>query len=630
MRIRRIKMKHFRSHGNTVITLQRVNFFRGLNRTGKSSVRLAIAMTLAGRCDDVTDEAGHGFELLIAESAQTATVVLEFDDAVITLTLDRTARKTLKVETSGRTILGRQAQDWIAENIAPPDVISACLNATRFLKMSEDDQATLLARVLLPEKLPIEPVVADWLADNKLALVERNSLFATIEATYKVIANARTDVSRTVRDLKNIAEPDPVPTPREEVKAKLHALEEERTSVNNRLLTLTNAEASAKMTIDQIAQIEQQIAEYEQKLAAIPAALIADQRKQLQNVANLATRHAQLKATLSDDRNTLATVQKLIAELDESSESGVCPTCKQPISNEAREKMFEPLMRRQNEANAAIIRIEKQLSSDGDPQQAARELNEDREHHTARLQIIDVRDQLRAKLEQCRKSAKRPDEFAEEIDQLQVDAETLKNRYTKGLDVLVKAVELEERHSEYQKQMKLREAAERRYAELEKLLEYFGPSGIKATLIRERLDMFTTKVNAVLAWWGYSLRFTIEPYALWIMEDESRIALQPNQLSDSERYRLGIAFAHAMAEWTGFGFLIADAAEILDKPDKWQLAQLLLQSDLDQALLFSTGVAGTFEATGTAFFTFSKTQGVSSCATDAETEEELEAAAACQ
>ena len=114
-----------------------------------------------------------------------------------------------------------------------------------------------------------------------------------------------------------------------------------------------------------------------------------------------------------------------------------------------------------------------------------------------------------------------------------------------------------------------------------------------------------------------------------ITEDGTALSLIPNQLSESEVYRLGIAFAHAMAEWTGFKFLIADAAEILDKLDKWQLAQLLLQSQLDQAIICSTGLAGTFEATGTTFYTLSKNGGMTTCAIDALTEEEAEAVA-CQ
>ena len=633
MRIRRIKMKHFRSHTNTAMPLQRVNFVRGLNRSGKSSLEMGIEMVLAGRCS-VTDEAGHGFEELIAENAQTATVILELTDAVLTLTLNRTARRTIKVETNdGRTILGTHAQQWIAENIATPDIVSACLSATRFLEMSEADQATLLARVLLPEKLPIEPEIAEWLNDNKLSLIERPSLFATIDATYKQIASARTDVSRTIRDLKSITEPDPVQTPRDEVKAKLQALREEHTGVTNNLLKATNLQTMASLGLQQIAQVEQHIAEHEKKLAAVPALLIADQRKQLQNVVNLSTRHAQLKSTLADDRATLASVGKLISELDASSESGVCPTCKQQITDEARAKMFEPLMKRQNEANAAIMRIEKQLAADGDPQHAARELHNDTENHTQRTQIGEALDQLRAKLAQCKSGhAKQPEEFDAEIAQLKQDAATLQERITKGLDVLVKTVELEDRHSEYQKQLAQRTAAERRYVELEKLLDYFGPSGIKAKLITERLDIFSAKVNAVLAWWGYSMQFSIEPtFSLRVTEEGAQSSLTRNQLSDSERYRLGIAFAHAIAEWTGFKFLIADAAEILDKPDKWQLAQLLLNSELDQAIIFSTGIAGTFEASGTAFYTLSKNQGATVCAVDAETtDEEVAEAAACQ
>src|SRR5277367_4265108 len=128
-RLQKITLKKFRSHRHTVLPLERVTFVRGLNKSGKSSVAMGVAMVLSGRCD-VTDEGGKGFEELIEEGAQNATVALTYDDDLtLSLVMDRTAGRTYKVETPQRTILGKQAQQWIAENIAPPDVVSAALNA---------------------------------------------------------------------------------------------------------------------------------------------------------------------------------------------------------------------------------------------------------------------------------------------------------------------------------------------------------------------------------------------------------------------------------------------------------------------------------------------------------------------
>jgi len=174
------------------------------------------------------------------------------------------------------------------------------------------------------------------------------------------------------------------------------------------------------------------------------------------------------------------------------------------------------------------------------------------------------------------------------------------------------------------KQVKERERAELQVAELEKLLVYFGPRGIKAKLIAERLDLFTEHVNGVLDQWGYSLAFSIEPYTLRITETDPETgfvgpALSPNQLSASESYRLGVAFSMAIAYWTNLRLLVADGADILDKDDKWTLAQAFLQSDLEQAIMTSTGIAGTFEAAGTAFYTLSKSCGITALEIDAVT-----------
>src|SRR5206468_2769581 len=119
---------------------------------------------------------------------------------------------------------------------------------------------------------------------------------------------------------------------------------------------------------------------------------------------------------------------------------------------------------------------------------------------------------------------------------------------------LVATATYEARQATYREQMKERALAETRLAELEKLLHYFGPYGIKARLIAERLSIFTDRVNAVLDWWGYSMEFSIEPYALKVTEVDTETGaagppLIPNQLSASERYRLGVAFGVAIADW---------------------------------------------------------------------------------
>jgi AAA domain len=621
MRIHRVKLKHFRSHQHTVLSFERVSFIRGLNRSGKSGVAMAIEMALAGRCA-VTDEGGKGFEELIQEGEQTATVVLECGAATITLTLDRRTGRNFKVETGGRVVLGRQAQDWIVEHVGTSDVINATLNAWRFMELTDNEQASLLARVLLPAKLELEPEVSTWLAHSALAIVQRPSLFGTIEATHKSIAAARTEVNRKLRDLKTLAEPDPVTASRDKIKKTLDEIQLEQSGIIDKLRIRARVEAIAVRAAEQRAAIHTEMENLEVALPVLREELLSKQRRK-DVEAKAAARHRQpeLHTKINAERVALQTIEAALQHDHE----GVCPTCKTPLSAGTRTTLFAPLRANRDHTKAVIAELEQQLAA-GQDEQAAVELAND---NSQRLKIRDAEaalTHLHEQLEALKVVDSDLPEHPDSTESLQARLVELKADLATQMDALVHVATLEEQHAVYRKQLLSRQHAETQLVELEKLLDYFGPRGIKARLIDERLNLFTSRVNAVLDQWGYHLHFTIEPYRLSIVESDEENgtvgpALNPNQLSASERYRLGIAFAVAIADWTGLRLLIADGADILDKDDKWRLAQILLHSDLEQAIMTSTGIAGSFPAAGTAFYTLSKVSGVTVTETDAITPE---------
>jgi hypothetical protein len=625
--LQKIRLKHFRSHRNTPLHFQRLTFIRGLNRTGKSSIRLAIEIALSGR-NEVTDEGGKGWEELIEEGAPFATVELEFDEYTIFVKLDRNAGRTFKVSfPNSTTILGTHAQGWIAQNIAAPDIINACLNATRFFSMKTDDQSDLLARVLLPATLEIEPAIGEWLKANNLSVVLKSSLFATIEATHKLIANARTEVNRKLRDLKNIEEPEIPAMTRDSVKANVNALRADEGILLRRISAACEIITAVQRDIEQITALDRQIAEQQDQLNAtttVATLLSLDERTALLAIADKAQDHYQLNGYLSTYQTQLQRITEALEHLMYATESDTCPTCKQAITPEIRQTLFAPLNRERDELHAKIVAIKNRFDTEGNPADANQRLQRDNEAINTRMRLADTRDTLQAQRDECEQriaDRKLPPESGDgSLEQLTAALEAVKQNIVKGLDVLVKVVEQEDRHSEYRKQIAARAVAEARHAELEKLLEYFGPAGIKARLIAERLNIFTEKVNAVLRFWNYEMQFNIEPFIIRVHEFDTTFSLSPKQLSASEKYRLGVAFAVAIAQWTGFNMLICDAAEILDKVDKWQLAQALLQSDIQQAIVCATGIAGTFEAGGTAFYTLSKEQGVTEYQLDEETE----------
>ncbi len=51
MRIQTLSLKNFRSHEETVMELDRLNFIRGPNGCGKSSVQMALEYLFTRRCE---------------------------------------------------------------------------------------------------------------------------------------------------------------------------------------------------------------------------------------------------------------------------------------------------------------------------------------------------------------------------------------------------------------------------------------------------------------------------------------------------------------------------------------------------------------------------------------------------
>src|SRR6266849_2255809 len=69
MRILTLTLKNFRSHEDTILDLDRLNFVRGPNGSGKSSIQMGLEYLFTGRCQ-ITDAAGRGAEALIRAGAK--------------------------------------------------------------------------------------------------------------------------------------------------------------------------------------------------------------------------------------------------------------------------------------------------------------------------------------------------------------------------------------------------------------------------------------------------------------------------------------------------------------------------------------------------------------------------------
>src|SRR5438445_13163545 len=204
MRITTLTLKDFRSHVVTVLELDKYNFVRGPNGCGKSSIQLALEYLFTGRCQ-MTDAAGRGAEALIRAGAKGLEVSATLGNGE-TICRRRTPRSHI-VELNGKRVPVDAAEASLEKRFGSADVLSAVLNAGRFIEMSEAEQKWLLAQVVDAGKVDIPEDIGNALrAMNEEQ--PRLTRVADIEAAHRRFYDLRTEASRTVKTLGQVAKPD--------------------------------------------------------------------------------------------------------------------------------------------------------------------------------------------------------------------------------------------------------------------------------------------------------------------------------------------------------------------------------------------------------------------------------------
>ena len=120
------------------------------------------------------------------------------------------------------------------------------------------------------------------------------------------------------------------------------------------------------------------------------------------------------------------------------------------------------------------------------------------------------------------------------------------------------------------------------------MIDFFGPNGTLLGQAGGRMQSFSENLNRHLEAFGYTCNLALDPFEISIVSKASNCSLDLKHLSESERFRFGVAFQIALATVTGVGFVVIDRADMLDKERRRMLTSLLLKSDLDQAIVLAT------------------------------------------
>ena len=564
MRIEKLILKNVRSHQETVLELGRFNIIRGPNGCGKSSIQMALEYLFTGRCQ-LTDAAGRGAEALIRSGAKELEVSAALDSGQ-TISRRRTVRSQV-VEINGKKVPLEAAEIFLTKQFGSADLLSAVLNLDRFVEVSELEQQRFLAHLVEAGKIDIPKEIADALR----AINEEPPIVASVadvEGAHNHFYDLRTETNRALKALGHMEKPDlPSDLPHmRDVRKKLEELRQQK-----ECLIAQKAGAAVRWRNAQ-SRLTQVHAEIEKTAVDI---LSPSEEEEVLRQVSLQARADKLRQELMELATEQRIVQNALATAKELKNE--CPTCGQPIPAVAKAREVGRLVERLSEIDGLIRGVREELSEFGDLEGATSRLEAHRKTLDRHTKLLEERSQLQA--------AQKPDSA-----DIESRMAILAGRINKGERVLEKAQQGQSAEQTWEAHVREKSILETRIDLLSKIVDFFGPTGAIMREASSRIGSFTENLNAHLAAFGYAFNFTLDPFEIRIISSpDNHSGFSLRQLSESERFRFGVAFQLAVATATGVRFTVIDRADVLDRHKRKLLTALLLSSDLEQAIVLATG-----------------------------------------
>jgi len=563
MRILTLTLKNFRSHQKTVLDLDRFNFVRGTNGCGKSSIQMALEYLFTGRCD-MTDAAGRGAEALIRAGAKELEVSATLENGE-SICRRRTSRSHI-VELDGNRVPVDAAETALENRFGSADVLSAVLNAGRFIEMSEAEQKRLLAQVVDAGKVDISEEISDVLR----ALNEEQPTLASVgdvEAACRRFYDSRTEASRTLKALGQMEKPD-TPSDLPSVQEVMKKLEDLRQQKERLVAQKAEVDTSWESAQTRLKQLKMEIEEVSLEI------LDQSQEQELLQLEFQRGHAEKLRLELTDLIAEQKTVETSLAAMEGL--KGKCPACGQPISEQVKAVEMNSLRERLADLEGLIQGTKEELSEYGGIDVATSRLEGHRKAACRRVMLVEEQSKLQV--------VQRPNAGG-----LESRMTILVERINKGERVLEMAQQGESARERWQAYVRQNSALEAKIGLLDKLTEFFGPNGAMMRQSSGRIGSFTEDLNRHLAAFGYSCSIVLEPFEVRVISSsDARLGLSLKHLSESERFRFSAAFQIALAIVTGLRFVVIDRADVLDKDKRKLFSGLLMSSGLDQAIVLAT------------------------------------------
>lgn len=561
MRLTHLSLKTFRSYEQIDLDLnaERV-LVAGLNGSGKSSVRDAVSWILLNHCDG-TDARGVGAEDLIPAGAKTldATVGLE-GIGDVTRTYSPKGGGSFSVE--GFTGPGQaQHQALLGKLNTFEGYLNAVLDSRAFLKLDHADGKALVLS-LLNVRIPI--------GDRQYTLdeleVQYKQAFEDRKLAKKILQGCVVPEKPVEQKLPAVAD---IETQLGRLRTELAALRRETGKIAGRRQALSEEQIRIQITAvlqpgegrDLSEDIKDAAArllglEAEAKPAsARPLPKPGDPKRAelLRNRIDTLRQHAPAKGCVLDPEVPCLTGQDAFISR--------CAALQKDLEQAAPPRpLFVP------EPTEDPVEAQRKRIADLRAEQARLEARQ-REAYTARERLEAIQTEL----------SSLPDTAQQEQA-----IRTLEGRIGKGETLLTQVKAYVAAVAAYQSAEQKRQAQQAEVDRLEKLVEDLGPKGARVKALTEAMGTFEAAVNPYLKPFGWTVSFSVDPWEVFVNGRSYR------SYSESQQFRIGIAFQLGIAMLSGLKFAIVDRIDMFDVETRKLVSAMLAAAPLDQILILGT------------------------------------------
>jgi exonuclease SbcC len=589
-----------------------VTLVLGPNGSGKSSIAAAIEYALTGSCR-WTDAAGRGYARLIAHTATggadvllTGALVADGDIVMLERTL-QTGGGSVLYDDGKRAREGKDALTFLSTILPPTDLLLSMLRSDGLTGLPAKEQQDLLFALAGGEtdaawfRERLTKSEAEAISDE---LATRLKGSALSDGLYKSVYARRTQANKTVKEaggrLAAYPEPTGEPVDTAAVESELAELREKLGKVQTQIGKASGAAEAQQRAGENVTTAQAAVKRLREALSD----LLEPDEVEDELVPSLETDLAAARERLVEARQKVSAANGARAALQEQLDAfvalkGKCVlgdlAC--PMAATDRKAVIKATQDKCDSYEAEISAANRTADgAEDDITQAVAAIDEARKAQAAAAAYTSKRTNLESQLAEAEhRSAAATAAYqstkAPATHDLRNDAQTITLQIAELENMLAEARTAATNAAAREQVEKQLKAAQVEAATLDALVKKLSPDGLPAQAMGETLGAVLEAINEVLSSFT-DFTLSAEPgkdFALIVTRDGEQTPVAC--LSESETLMVGAAIQVAFARLTEWGFVVVDAADRLDGPNRGLLLGMLLRSGV-QALVLATPANG--------------------------------------